>query len=81
MYLGGRSAQGVYDLAGNLWEWCRNERDDPRRTQAGGDGSRLLPGGSWGTNQGGARADYRGFHPYGSRGRSGFRVVCAAPIR
>lgn len=26
----GGSLQGVYDLAGNAWEWCRNRYDQPR---------------------------------------------------
>jgi hypothetical protein len=47
MYPGGRSLQGVYDLAGNLWEWCRNEYGNPRQVQPGGDESRVLRGGSW----------------------------------
>ncbi|NBC46485.1 MAG: SUMF1/EgtB/PvdO family nonheme iron enzyme [Gammaproteobacteria bacterium] len=25
LYPGGRSKQGVYDLAGNVEEWCRNQ--------------------------------------------------------
>ena len=82
MYPGGRSLQGVYDLAGNVWEWCRNEYDDPRKTEPGGDESRVLRGGSWGDSQVCARADYRDYDPPDYRYVGyGFRVVCASPIR
>jgi hypothetical protein len=82
MYPGGRSRKGIYDLAGNVWEWCRNEYDDPRKTQAGGDESRVLRGGSWLSSQDYARADSRGSAPPGVRDDGdGFRVVCGAPIR
>ena len=83
MYPGGRSRQGVYDLAGNVWEWCRNEYRDPRKIDPGGDESRVLRGGSWNLNQDYARADYRlGNHPNNRYGFNyGFRVVCASPIR
>jgi len=73
--------EGVLDLAGNVWEWCLNEYEKPDRTKPGGERSRVLRGGSWGFNQGGARAGYR----YGSRPGSrfnyiGFRVVVSSPI-
>jgi hypothetical protein len=55
MYPAGCSAQGVYDLAGNVWEWCRNEYVDPSKTQPGGDGPRVVRGGSWSDLQGRAR--------------------------
>jgi len=43
MYGEGRSLQAVQDLAGNVWEWCRNEHSDPRKTSPGGDESRDAP--------------------------------------
>ena len=56
MYPGGRSRQGVYDLAGNVWEWCRNRYQYPKELSTGGGESRVLRGGSWGDYRGGARA-------------------------
>jgi hypothetical protein len=82
IYPGGRSEQGVYDLSGNVWEWCRNLYDDPRRTEPRAEGSRVLRGGSWDSIQDLARADYRFyFLPYSRYDYFGFRVVCGSPIR
>jgi hypothetical protein len=82
MYPGGQSLQGIDDLAGNVWEWCRNQLNNPRKTGPGGDGSRVLRGGSWNDNQDNARADYRNVnHPVNRNDHYGFRVLCASPIR
>jgi len=81
IYPQGASPEGVHDLAGNVWEWCLNEYEKPERVQPGGQKSRVLRGGSWGVDRGGARADYRSFSHPGSRGSSsGFRVVVWSPI-
>jgi formylglycine-generating enzyme required for sulfatase activity len=82
LYPAGASAQGVLDLAGNLWEWCLDKYDSPGDTAIDDSGgSRVLRGGSWGGNEGSARADYRDLaHPDDRRDYSGFRVVCASPI-
>ncbi|HYN78181.1 MAG TPA: SUMF1/EgtB/PvdO family nonheme iron enzyme [Lamprocystis sp. (in: g-proteobacteria)] len=76
MYPYGRSAQGVYDLAGNTWEWCRNRFDKPKIVTADPDRSRVLRGGSWRVNQGFSRADFRldGL-PEDRMGGSSFRLV------
>ncbi len=82
MYPGGRSEQGVYDLAGNVWEWCRNLYADPRRAEPKSDASRGLRGGSWYFNRGPARAGARSLdHPDGRADGHGFRVVFCSPIR
>jgi formylglycine-generating enzyme required for sulfatase activity len=83
LYPAGGNAQGVLDLAGNLWEWCLNKYDRPSdKAVDESDESRVLRGGSWGSGQDYARADLRGYaHPDLRRGLDGFRVVCSSPIR
>jgi len=82
MYPQGRSAQRVYDLAGNVSEWCRNQYDDPTKVEPDKEASRVLRGGSWSLSRDLARADYRrGFLPYLRVDRYGFRVLCGSPIR
>jgi hypothetical protein len=81
VYPAGRSHQGVYDLAGNVWEWCRNAYDDPNAKRPGKDESRVLRGGSWINNQDNARADNRNNnHPNNRNNNIGFRVVCSSHI-
>jgi energy-coupling factor transporter ATP-binding protein EcfA2 len=82
IYPGGRSTQGVYDLAGNVEEWCRNPYKDPKQVAPGRDESRVLRGGSWRDFRDGARADLRsGYLPFNRLDDVGFRVLCGAPIR
>ena len=82
IYPEGRSLQGVCDLAGNVWEWCRNEHGNPRKTSPGGDESRVLRGGSWYDLRDLARANDRDdYRPDFRLGFNGFRVLCASPIR
>ncbi|MER2625319.1 MAG: SUMF1/EgtB/PvdO family nonheme iron enzyme, partial [Accumulibacter sp.] len=81
MYPEGRSLQDVYDLAGNVWEWCRNSYTDLREKTPEQDAPRVVRGGSWLSARGGARAGARyGFRPIGRSADGVFRVVCAAPI-
>jgi formylglycine-generating enzyme required for sulfatase activity len=56
MFPQGDSRQQVCDLAGNVWEWCRNVYENPERPEPGGEQSRVVRGGSWNFNQGHARA-------------------------
>ena len=78
MFPCGRSAHGVYDLAGNTWEWCRNRYDKPKVVAADPDSSRVLRGGSWRVNMGFSRADFRldGL-PEDRMGGSSLRLVTA----
>lgn len=77
MYPGGRTLQGVNDLAGNTWEWCRNEFSAAIGRQAFGGGTRVIRGGSWRVNRGFSRADFRlDASPEDRVGGTSFRVVC-----
>ena len=75
MYPHGSSDLKVSDLSGNVWEWCQNKYQEDQE-------SRVLRGGSWSSDRGGARADYRYHGRPGYRVLNpGFRVVCSSPIR
>ncbi len=82
MYPAGQSLQGVSDLAGNTWEWCRSrfELSGQRRGRgaAAERGARVIRGGSWRVNRGFARADFRlDAMPEDRVGSTGFRVACS----
>lgn len=51
MYPTGVTAQRMFDMAGNVWEWCLNEYENPERPEAGhinNKGSqRVVRCGSW----------------------------------
>ncbi|MCP4426008.1 MAG: formylglycine-generating enzyme family protein, partial [Chloroflexi bacterium] len=76
LYPSGRNAAlDLYDLSGNVWEWCVNKYDEPEET-AVDNSRRVLRGGSWYDDQNSARAAYRYDNFPGSRFSSyGFRVV------
>ena len=81
VYPQGGSAEGVLDLAGNVWEWCLNESDEPPRTAPGGDAFRVLRGGSWDFRPQGCRAaDRSGLPPVYRDNIIGFRVCRGSPI-
>ena len=82
----GHSAQGVCDLAGNVWEWCSDwyarypptPQRDPAGPERGAD--RVLRGGSWFYPARNLRASVRNWNGPGYRYRNvGFRVVRPAP--
>jgi formylglycine-generating enzyme required for sulfatase activity len=73
---------GLYDMHGNVWEWCLDWHEDdlgvdPVSDPIGGDTGtyRALRGGSWDYNAGLCRSAFRGTHtpPYSSSA-GGFRV-------
>jgi Sulfatase-modifying factor enzyme 1/TIR domain/NACHT domain len=78
----GASAEGLDDLAGNVWEWCadRYEPNDSKAAKA--DPSRVLRGGSWDYDARGLRAAQRGQLSPDNRDSIfiGFRLCCVSPI-
>jgi len=76
------NAFGLYDMIGNVREWCQSiyqpypyDARDGRESLAGDDW-RVLRGGSWGNSQWGCRSANRlGFAPTDSYSFVGFRVV------
>jgi formylglycine-generating enzyme required for sulfatase activity len=82
------NAFGLYDMHGNVWEWCLDHWHKDYH-EAPTDGSawlsdrkgadRVLRGGSWGYNPRVCRSAVRVNSSPGSRyGHYGFRVVCSA---
>lgn len=76
------NAWGLFDLHGNVWEWCQDElcpyADGPESDPVGSCASelRVIRGGSWTFNADSARCAVRYSHRPGDRGPSlGLRLV------
>jgi formylglycine-generating enzyme required for sulfatase activity len=80
---------GIYDLSGNVWEWCEDQWHDnyegaPTDGSAwidrADDVSRVIRGGCWGDFARYCRPSFRGDNRPASRGINvGFRVVLVPP--
>jgi formylglycine-generating enzyme required for sulfatase activity len=80
------NAWGLYDMLGNVWEWCHDwggdypggSVTDPSGPDAGS--SRVIRGGSWYSNARNVRAAYRNGNTPGNRNRYfGLRPVRSIP--
>ena len=82
------NAWGLYDMHGNIWEWCEDRFDrydsvsvvDPCETESGKD--RVRRGGSWFGPGYSCRSANRAYgHPMSRLQNTGFRLVMALPDR
>jgi len=85
-YERGKSPYGIYDLAGNAWEWVEDwydsgyygrspERNPVNKTKSG---TRVLRGGGWGSSLACIRTAYR--RNYAPHGRDGFGFRCVIAV-
>jgi formylglycine-generating enzyme required for sulfatase activity len=81
-----KNGLGLYDMHGNVWEWCEDryaekyniqDKKDPKGSKLGD--RRVRRGGSWDSNAGDCRAAFRiGSGPASRLNVVGFRVACPA---
>ncbi len=82
------NAWGLFDMHGNLWEWCSDwhvplsagPATDPAFPEQGDDERRIIRGGSWGGCADIARSAYRNHYAPDARHQCiGFRVILVPP--
>ena len=80
MYPHGAANCGALDVAGNLFEWCLNDKSNPKIIDGySNDNSKVLRGGSFNYNQHRTTVSYRSFcvNPYNRSVNVGLRLaVC-----
>ncbi|MBR6587464.1 MAG: formylglycine-generating enzyme family protein [Kiritimatiellae bacterium] len=81
------NAWGLYDMNGNVWEWCLDWFANDIKALNGtvntaSGASRILRGGGWSHEAGSCRAATRnGYSPATRQGNFGFRVACTAGLQ
>jgi formylglycine-generating enzyme required for sulfatase activity len=82
------NAFGLYDMHGNVWEWCSNRyqkdyggpAEQPEAQGQDSQGYRVVRGGAWSYGLAGCRCAFRGYTLADRKGNStGFRVIAIEP--
>lgn len=86
------NAWGLYDLSGNVWEWCYDTFKEEAYHDRGiedtidpvieGEGPKVIRGGSWSYGEEGSRVDYRSrLSAQFKTSRVGFRIVRSPKLK
>ncbi len=76
LYPQGAAACGALDMAGNLMEWCANDKANPEIIDVSSTASKVLRGGDWGYSLENANCTYcDDEEPSGLDALNGFRLI------